>query len=335
MFEYYIQLNKNNITFPVLLKKISKIEEILKEYESYGSLFLKYTLNFGKNKDNILEHSINMITKQLEVISKNPTYNFNNWNPIEYKILPLVENFEFSSVETNLNTFFSNNIFDIKVTTSNNHIYIYTDQITIYKENKNVINKKLHNLHIYKDFNINDLIIQKIDTPITGIGFQMRDAKVKKLTIVLNDDYKYYTSDYYNCFMAEQHYTFLDDPTYEINISKDDIIKNYNLYQHDIKRKINDLCILGINHPFIYKNGKFYHFKREEYFQKNEDPELIMECIYLGSILNARYPININVKSYKELIDFLSNDHLKIKEDVRKNNTQKYIPPQLRTKITS
>lgn len=218
--KYILEYYHNNIEETI--NYILPYNDILVYYESNGIDFLNYTLNFGRNKCNILDHTLNYIIDKL----KN-----NKEIIIKHYIRPYDTTLSSASVNIKYITNCGNSIKKIQ---EPNVYTIMCKKLHVYEDND-----KYYDL--YKNFNINDLLISPVDDHnIVGIGYQIHDQNHKKLKLILDKSITQYINEFYNDDYIYYNYDY---------VNKDHLIKY--------------LVLTGNNHPLLYdnNNNSFIHLE--------------------------------------------------------------------------
>ncbi len=220
------------------------INDILQQYINFGIEFLLTTLNFNRNEHNILEHTIRYIQK---LLYENNIYDFK----IEYMIVP----HEISSSKKVIR-FLEQNA-EYKKIPEHECYTLFCDKLTVFNELK--YSNDSTNIGLYEHFTIQNLKILILNFGIVGMGYQIHNDQVKKITVLLNDDY-YFTDPYETYVYYDKKYT------------------------------VNSLAILGKHHPIIIEDRKYYYSNRNvlniQEIQKNSDiVEKINDIDYIEEIL--------------------------------------------------
>lgn len=222
-----------------ILKEVEFANNVLLYYQSLGEYFLRYTLNFGRNKQNILDHTFEYVIRCLIYIK-----------PIIINFIVVPFTARLSRTQENIN-FLMENGGNIVRTDCKNDIELKEGEsfknyefYIMYGNMFDIYNRDFPENDLYKHYNISDLVLSPVVnneiTDIVGIGYSIHD-NYKKLKIVLNDSY--------------------------INLIEG--VNVYDYYFRDSPDKFhitNYLFLIGINHPLLYVSGNFYNSELGERF---------------------------------------------------------------------
>ena len=242
---------------------------ILDYYKKSDKTFLEYTKNNGKNSMDIYQFSLHLIRYWVKKISVDELMFFDPFK--EFMIIEpkTLTSFNFNNKKLRL---------EIKQDKCDGYYRIMNnDLLKVYESN----NKDKSKYNVYKYFNIANLYFVN-KNGVVGVGYQ------------------------YHRLFDDQIINEFERDTYTLIRNKNYIFNEYDGNQFHlkvIKIAINDdyldidpyeessLTLFGLNHPLLYYNNKFYHFKPFRLFNEEdkENKELMNEIVQLGY-----YDIEIN-----------------------------------------